>query len=94
LCPRCHSWNVAPAEVSGRATIHSYTISEYQWIEALPPPYVVAEVELIEQAGLLLMTNIVEVEPDAVRIGMAVEVCFVPNGDVFVPLFRPRPEGV
>jgi len=89
LCPRCHSWDVAPAEVSGHGTVASFTISEYQWIDALPPPYVVAEVELVEQPGLQVMTNIVDLDPSAVRIGLPVEVCFEPNGDVFVPLFRP-----
>jgi uncharacterized OB-fold protein len=89
LCPRCHGWDVAPVDVSGQATVASFTISEYQWIDALPPPYVVAEVELAEQSGLLLMTNIVDIDPGAVRVGLPVEVCFEANGDVFVPLFRP-----
>jgi uncharacterized OB-fold protein len=69
--------------------VYSFTISYYKWIEALPPPYVVAEIELAEQPGLLLTSNTIGVDPDDVEIGMAVEVCFIPNGDVFIPQFRP-----
>jgi uncharacterized OB-fold protein len=36
-----------------------------------------------------LTTNIVDVDPDDVRVGMAVEVVFEDHAPVFVPLFRP-----
>jgi uncharacterized OB-fold protein len=49
----------------------------------------VAEVELVEQEGLRLMTNIVECPLDQVRTGMEVEVVFAQHGDVYIPLFRP-----
>jgi uncharacterized OB-fold protein len=55
----------------------------------MDPPYVVAEVELVEQEGLRLLTNVVGVEPGAVAIGMAVEVVFAQHEDVYVPLFTP-----
>ena len=45
-------------------------------IPSLDPPYVVAIVELPEQDGLRLTTNIVGCEPDDVRIGMPVQVVF------------------
>ena len=55
----------------------------------MPVPYVVAEVELVEQRGLRLVTNIVECDLDAVAIGMPVVVCFARAGDAHIPLFRP-----
>ena len=67
----------------------SWTVNRYQWQTDMPPPYVLAEVELVEQAGLRLLTNIVDCAIDDVRIGMAVEVCFVRSGEAFIPLFRP-----
>ena len=52
-------------------------------------PYVIASVELPEQTGLRLMTNIVDVPPDDVAIGMPVSVRFERVGETFVPLFGP-----
>ena len=48
----------------------------------------VAIVELDEQPGLRLMTNIVDCPPEEVEIGMPVEVAFVERGEVFVPVFH------
>jgi uncharacterized OB-fold protein len=60
----------------------------------VPPPYVIAIVELAEQTGLRVVTNIVDCEPDSVIIGMSVEVRFEEHaldGDtVFAPVFAPR----
>jgi uncharacterized protein len=42
----------------------------------LATPYVVAIVELNEQVGLSMMTNIVGCEPSSVRVGAAVHVVF------------------
>ena len=53
-------------------------------------PLVIAVVELVE--GPRLMTNIVDCEPDAVSVGMVVEVTFeaIDDSDVHLPVFRPR----
>ena len=59
-------------------------------IPGFNPPYVVAIVELEEQPGLRLTTNVVGCEPEDVEIGMAVKVVFEDVGDdVFLPLFEP-----
>ncbi len=51
-------------------------------------PYVLAIVELAE--GPRLLTNLVEGSPDAVRIGMPVEVVFDDvTPEVTLPKFRP-----
>jgi uncharacterized OB-fold protein len=47
------------------------------------------EVELPEQQGLRLTTNLVNCEPDLVRVGLLVQVVFEQHEDVFVPLFEP-----
>jgi uncharacterized OB-fold protein len=36
-----------------------------------------------------LTTNLVDIEPEDVRIGMPVEVVFEDHDPVFLPLFRP-----
>jgi uncharacterized OB-fold protein len=89
VCWRCRSMDVGPLPVSGRATVASYTVNRQPWLPGFPPPYVVALVELAEERDVRLMTNIVDVDPGDVTIGMAVDVFFEPWDDVWVPLFRP-----
>lgn len=89
FCPRCESRRTEPEAVSGRGTVASYTVNHRAWIPGLPVPYVLALVEIEEQAGVRLPTNIVGCDPGAVHIGMAVEAAFEPCEDLWVPLFRP-----
>lgn len=89
ICPSCHSGDISFDPVSGRGTVWSWTLNRYQWVPSMPPPYVVAEVELAEQEGLRLLTNLVDCDPSSVRVGMEVSVCFVQAGESFLPLFRP-----
>ena len=96
LCPVDHGKDLHPAVVSGRGTVASFTVNHQAWLPGVALPYVIALVEIEEQAGLRLQTNIVECEIDAVHIGMPVEVVFEhredPDADVWIPLFRPRGE--
>ena len=89
ICPKCRGRDIQFAPVSGRGRIHSWTVNRYAWAAGLPPPYVIAEVELEEQEGLLILTNIVDCPLDDLRIGLPVQVAFEPAGDAFVPVFRP-----
>jgi uncharacterized OB-fold protein len=96
LCPQCHSKNMKTEAVSGKATVASYTINHQPWMPGPELPYVVAIVEMPEQAALRLTTNIVNCPPDQVTVGMPVRVTFEhhpdPDGDVYIPLFEPNPE--
>jgi uncharacterized OB-fold protein len=78
-----------PTPVSGRGTVWTYTVNAHPWNPAVPLPYVVAVVELAEQADLRVVTNIVNAEPDAVRVGMPVQVLFEDHGEIRVPIFEP-----
>jgi uncharacterized OB-fold protein len=89
VCPRCRTTDMRFEAVSGRGIVHSCTINRYEWVPGMTPPYVVADVELVEQAGLRLQTNVVGCEPEDVEIGMAVTVAFEPAGDTYIPVFRP-----
>ena len=75
-CPDCLGEDLAPEPVSGRAVVHTFTVNHHPWIPGFDPPYVVAIVELEEQAGLRLTTNIVGCSPDDVSVDMPVEVVF------------------
>jgi|688.fasta_scaffold961216_2 uncharacterized OB-fold protein len=87
FCPSCEGRRVAPKAVSGRGTIISLTVNHRAWYPDLPVPYVVALVALEEQEDVRLVSNIVDCDPLAPRIGDRVRVKFEQCEEVFVPLF-------
>ena len=87
MCPACQGRELSPQPVSGRGRVWSYTVNRYPWSPGLEPPYVLAEVELDEQAGLRLFTTIVDC--DEVTIDLPVSVRFEQAGDAWVPVFAP-----
>ena len=94
VCNRCQSTELVPEDVSGRGTLYAYT----EVMQAFHPyfvdklPYVLAVVELEEEPGLRVTTNIVDHEGVQLRVGLPVEVVFraVGEGGAVLPLFRPR----
>ncbi|SHN17931.1 Zn-ribbon domain-containing OB-fold protein [Cryptosporangium aurantiacum] len=93
-CFRCRSRDVAPEAVSGRAVVASFTVNHHPWFGPMyPTPYVIGLVELVEEPDVRLTTQIVDCEPEAVSIGMAVEVVFEQHEDVWIPVFRPTEGG-
>jgi uncharacterized OB-fold protein len=70
---------------------HSFTVNHKAWFPGQPVPYVIALVELVEQAGLRLVTNVTNCDLEAVRIGMRLRVVFENlNDDIALPLFEPE----
>lgn len=88
MCPTCNSLEWTAVEVSGRGTVFSFVMPrhpQYPWFE---PDYIVALVELEERVRLV--TNLVDVTPAAVTIGMAVKVRFDEfDGGLVLPMFAP-----
>ena len=80
-------------EAAGGGVVYTCSIVR---VNDLPPfpekvPYVAAIVELDE--GPRMMTNVVGCAPEAVEIGMRVQVEFVPlDDDITIPVFRPVPD--
>ncbi len=91
FCPACGSLKTSWTEASGRGSVYTFTVVHRSGIpgyrDALP--YVVAYVELAE--GPRVLTNIVDCEPDQVRVGMPVRVVFHDTGEGNA-LFRFRPD--
>jgi uncharacterized protein len=88
-CPDC-AGALAAEPVSGAGTVFTYTVNRHAFNPTVPVPYVIAIVELAEQADLRFTTNIVDCDVDAVHIGMPVELTFEPAGDsTWAPVFRP-----
>src|SRR5215813_6845670 len=83
LCPFCGSDRTEWVTASGRGTIYSFSV-----MRRVPVPYAIAYVTLEE--GVTMMTNIVDCDLDALRIGQAVRVIFKPtDGGPPVPMFTP-----
>ena len=83
ICPFCQSDRTEWQQASGRGTIYSFSV-----MRRVPAPYALAYVTLDE--GVTMMTNIVDCDLDAIRIGQAVQVVFKPtDGGPPVPMFRP-----
>ncbi len=83
VCPFCMgdtNWE----DAKGTGTIYSVSVTR----RAGPLPYAIAYVTLDE--GVTMLTNIVDCDLDALRIGQRVKVCFKPvDGDGVVPMFTP-----
>ena len=91
LCPSCLGKELEAEAVSGRGQVYSYTVNHQCWIPGTDDaPYAVAIVELVEQSGLRLTTNIANCPPEQVRIGMPVRVVFEQRDDIYIPLFEPE----
>jgi acetyl-CoA acetyltransferase/uncharacterized OB-fold protein len=90
VCSRCRSREVALEDLSGRGTVVTYTINHQRWMPGLEVPYTIAIVELAEQRGLRLTTNLIDVAPADVTIGMPVHVQFRKMSDeISLPVFAP-----
>jgi uncharacterized OB-fold protein len=91
VCSRCLSREVSWVPVSGRGTVWSFVVmhqAAHPWFAARVP-YAVVQVELEE--GVRMISNLLDVPPAEMRIGMPVEVVFDPVADgVVLPRFRPR----
>ena len=94
ICPSCGSRSSAPTDVSGRAVVAGYTVNSHVWGPDPAPPYVVAIVMLEEDRSVRLTTNVVGCEPDEVHVGQVVEVEFLHEDDVWIPVFHPTGETV
>jgi uncharacterized OB-fold protein len=91
MCPACGGleWDARPAATTG--TVYTFTVTHHPRFPGFEMPLVVALVELDEPAGVRLVTNLRGVDPEAVRIGLPVEIDFVAlDPDLTLPLCRPR----
>jgi uncharacterized protein len=91
LCATCGS-EAEHRPVSGRGRVFTYTVNHHAFNPEVTVPYVIAIVELIEQDGLRFTTNIVNCQPEAVTVGLPVQVLFEAQGEFLVPVFEPAPK--
>ena len=89
-CPRCLSGDLHYDAVSGRGEVFSFAVLHHAYRPGLVTPYVVALVELTDQPGLRVTSNIVGCPASDVAIGMPVAVQFEAMGEgLYAPVFAP-----
>jgi hypothetical protein len=92
MCPHCHSLEHEATELSGAGTVYSYAVLHHPRSPKFTYPLVTALVDLAE--GIRLVTNLVDVEPADVKIGMPVRVAFVDaENEMAIPVFAPVEAG-
>ncbi|MGW7431310.1 bifunctional MaoC family dehydratase N-terminal/OB-fold nucleic acid binding domain-containing protein [Streptomyces sp. NPDC054861] len=93
--PGCHAcgsqeWDTVPA--GGAGTVYSYVVMHHPPFPAFDPPYAVGLVELAE--GVRIVSNVIGVPYDKVRIGMPVRLEFLRvDAELELPVFRATAEG-
>ncbi len=90
ICPECWSRDFTWEEVEGSGTIYSFTVVRRAPTPAFAPavPYVVALIDLDE--GPRMLSNILGIDVDDVRIDMRVRVAWEDIGDgLALPVFLP-----
>jgi uncharacterized OB-fold protein/acyl dehydratase len=90
MCSRCRSLDWDTVAASGRATLYSFVVVHYPEVPAFDYPLMVGLVELEE--GTRLVSDVIGVEPEDVRVGMPLELEMVAFDDeLTLPQFHPAP---
>lgn len=93
-CFNCQTRGIEWVELHGTGVIYSFTVVRHPLHPDLAPacPYVSGVVDLdgTQGAGARMLVNIIDCDPDAVRIGDRVEIVWDHvNDDMVTPRFRP-----
>jgi uncharacterized OB-fold protein len=93
-CFNCQSRDFEYVELPGTGAIYSFTVVRHPLHPDLAEavPYVSGTVELdgTQGAGARMLVNIIDVDPDTVKIGDRVEIVFEHvNAEMSTPRFRP-----
>lgn len=94
FCFSCRSREIEYVDLPGTGTIYSFTVVRHPLHPDLADacPYVSGTVELdgTQGAGARMLVNIIDCDPDTVKIGDKVEVVFEHvNDEMSTPRFRP-----
>jgi uncharacterized OB-fold protein len=69
ICAECRSAEASWQQVSGRGEVYTYTIVHRPIAAGQPLPTVIAVIALEGAGGVRIISNLVGVDADAVRIG-------------------------
>jgi uncharacterized OB-fold protein len=86
-CPQCHSFEWDYLVSSGRGHVYSYVNFYHPHVPPFGKPNLIVLIETEE--GTRFVSNMVEIDPEEIEIGMAVEAVFTEvDPDLTLPLFR------
>jgi uncharacterized OB-fold protein len=94
LCFVCRSYDTEWVPVAGRGTVYSYTVVTHPVHPAVTEavPYNIVLVEFPEAPGVRLVSNLIDVTPDELAVGLAVDVAWErARPDTTLPRFRRAP---
>lgn len=90
VCPECRSDECEWKEVSGKGEVYTYTIVHRPIAMDQELPYVIAVIALEGSGGVRMISNLVGIAPEDVKVGMPVEVVWEDmSEELAVPRFRP-----
>ena len=92
VCPQCRSMESEWFRLPGTGTVFTFTVVRQAFIPALAEkiPYVVMALDLDGAEGARMVSNLIDIDPADVSIGMRVEVVWEDMGpDLALPRFRP-----
>ena len=89
MCPECHSLEFEIIDLAGGGVVYSYAILHHPQNPAFEYPVLAAMIDLDE--GVRVLSNLVEVDPSDITVGMQVTVDFrQTRHDGTVPVFKPK----
>lgn len=91
VCHACGSTAIDWRKVAGRGTVFSYTVAHHPTYPAVKSalPYNIAVVLLEDAGDVRLITNVIDVPPEEMRIGLPVTVAWEEVADGWIlPRFR------
>jgi len=89
MCSECHSMEEEWIEASGKGAVYSWTVTHHPFHIGFrgETPYILVTVDLEE--GVRIQSQLLDAKVEDLKIGLPVEVVFVPAGDEYVlPFFR------
>lgn len=88
MCDSCRSISWDFTQASGRGTVASFTVLHHPQVPGYEYPLAIVLVDLEE--GTRIISQLVDCEPEAISIGMALEMRMHEDEDGFkLPVFRP-----
>lgn len=90
MCAVCQSTDWLHEEASGTGTVYSFVVHHHPPLPGVEPGTIVALIEM--EDGFRFVSNLVEVDPADVEIGMPVELVWHElDPTLTIPVFRPVP---
>jgi hypothetical protein len=90
VCPACRGAEAEWQPVSGRGEVYTYTIVHRPVAAGQALPFVIAVIALEDAGGVRMISNVVDVDPGEVAIGLPVELVWEDLGaELALPRFRP-----